>query len=249
MKQTMVSVIIPTYNGEKYIVEALESINRQSLPVEEIIVVDDGSDDNTEKLVKQQRGNIRFIKQPHRGDPAYGRNLGVKEAKGDLIAFLDQDDLWPENKIEIQIDNLNRYPEAMVDVGITHVFNQKGERYVHDFGRFKEFEQYFLLSSGLFRKTVFQTVGLFDEKMKFHSSDYDWIFRAVEKRILFNLHKEVTLLYRHHNQNYSNDAVKLRLGLMEVVKRSLMRRRNKEDGSIRPLPPMNTTTKKQNDEK
>jgi len=65
-----ITAIIPAYNGEKYIAEAIQSINRQTLPVEEIIVVDDGSEDNTEKLVKNQQGNIRYIKQPHRGDPA-----------------------------------------------------------------------------------------------------------------------------------------------------------------------------------
>ncbi len=247
-KRTEITAIIPTYNGAKYVAEAIQSINRQTYPVEEIIVVDDGSDDETETIVMNQEGNIRFIKQPHKGDPAFGRNTGIREAKTGLIAFLDQDDLWPENKLEIQTKNLMRFPEAMVDVGITHVFNQKGEKFEHDFGRFKEFEQYFLLSSGLFRKSVFDTIGLFDEKIKFHASDYDWIFRAVENKVMFNLHKEITLLYRHHEENYSNSFVKLRLGLMEVVKRSLVRRRNKDNGSIMPLPPMNTTTNKLNDE-
>lgn len=241
MKTVSVSVIIPTCNGEAFIAEAINSVISQTYPILEIFLIDDGSTDQTKEIIKKFSKHLRLIKQSHLGDPAFGRNRGIREAKGEFIAFLDQDDLWPEDKLHIQVDNLERYPDAEVDVGITKVLNQRSDKNnASDFGRFNEFDQYFFLASGLFRKDVFDRIGMFDENMKYHGSDFDWILRAAEAGVLFNLHNEITLLYRLHMGNYSNNPVKLKLGIVEVFKKSLIRRKRKGNGSFAAFPKLKT---------
>lgn len=91
-----VSVIIPTYNRAGYLREALESVRNQGLPPWEIIVVDDGSTDDTVQVIQEAGIAVRYFLQPHLGVAA-ARNLGLSGASGDLVAWLDSDDLWEEN--------------------------------------------------------------------------------------------------------------------------------------------------------
>ncbi len=241
MKTSKISVIIASYNGQEFIAEAIESINKQTYPVKEIIVVDDGSTDKTEEIVKNQNGNIRFIKQQHKGDPAFGRNIGIGEAKGELIAFLDQDDMWPENKLEIQVERLERFAEAQVDVGTTKLLiSETVDKNSAFANRLKDSGQYFLLSSGVFRKSVFEEMGLFAEDMTYHASDFDWIVRAAENEVLFSVHGQPTHLYRIHDNNYSNDIKKLRMGVAEVFKNSLFRRKLAGKGMFKGFPKLKT---------
>ncbi len=107
-----VSVIIPTYNREKYITETINSVLKQTYSDYEIIVVDDGSTDNTEQLIKEQFGDKIIYLFKTNGGPASARNLGIRVAKGEYIAFLDSDDLWMPEKLEIQIDYMDAHPEC-----------------------------------------------------------------------------------------------------------------------------------------
>ena len=108
-----ISAIIPTYNNADYIEDAINSILTQSHSVDEIIIVDDGSSDNTEELVKaisQKTSDIIYIKQANQG-PSSARNRGIEAASGDWIAFLDADDLWTRDKIARQIAALESEPQ------------------------------------------------------------------------------------------------------------------------------------------
>lgn len=224
MRTTDISVIIASYNGQEFIAEAIESINDQTYPVKEIIVVDDGSTDKTEEIVKKQPGNIRFIKQKHTGMPAFGRNRGVNAAIGEYIAFLDQDDWWPKNKLAIQINNFMKMPGLQIDVGFTKTVNSP-EMIINDSYLLNENERQFLLSCMLIRKTVFDQVGLFDETMQYYGSDLDWVFRAKESKMFFNIHKEETLYYRWHDNNHSKNIEMSKKARIEVMKKSLLRRK------------------------
>jgi len=105
MSTELVSVIIPAYNSEKYISDTIDSVLNQTYKNLEIIVVDDGSTDNTEKVVKEKLSNFsnfKFLKQCNLGS-AEARNLGIRNSNGNYIAFLDADDLWLPQKIEKQI--------------------------------------------------------------------------------------------------------------------------------------------------
>jgi glycosyltransferase involved in cell wall biosynthesis len=108
-----VSVIIPTYNRAAYIGETIESIQKQTYTNWEIIIIDDGSDDNTEEIVEKINDNrIRFYKAGRIGVGSKIKNIGMEKAKGELIAFIDSDDLWAPAKLEKQITALQQYPEA-----------------------------------------------------------------------------------------------------------------------------------------
>src|ERR1700756_3440150 len=90
------SAIIPVYNGEKYLQAAIQSVLDLGNEVMELIVVDDGSADATAEVIAGFADRVRYVSQPHRG-PAAARNLGLQHALGDVIGFLDADDLWTPN--------------------------------------------------------------------------------------------------------------------------------------------------------
>jgi glycosyltransferase involved in cell wall biosynthesis len=106
-----ISAVIPTYNSANFITDAINSILIQSYPIEEIIIVDDGSTDGTEEVIRnlQARG-VRYIKQSNQG-PSSARNQGIMLAKNEWIAFLDADDQWTPNKIKLQVSSLIRDKE------------------------------------------------------------------------------------------------------------------------------------------
>jgi glycosyltransferase involved in cell wall biosynthesis len=128
-----VSVIIPSYNCAPYLSDAISSVINQTYINLEIIIVDDGSTDNTAEVIAPFRNNIKYLKQENQGVSA-ARNAGMRRATGDLIAFLDADDIWFPDKIAIQLDIFNRNPEI---AGVFSDFgrcdkdgNQTEERFV-----------------------------------------------------------------------------------------------------------------------
>jgi len=105
-----ISVVIPAYNCASFIGEAIESVLKQTISVHEIIVIDDGSEDDTGAIVRKKYSQVRILNQKNSG-PSTARNRGIAEASGDWIAFLDADDIWLPNKIEEQILALKRHPQ------------------------------------------------------------------------------------------------------------------------------------------
>ncbi len=100
----MISVIMPAYNGEQFIAQSIMSVLNQTFTDFELIVVDDGSTDRTAEIVskiQRQDDRVKFFRQENSGQAA-ARNIGISKSQGDLIAFLDQDDLWIEQKLELQ---------------------------------------------------------------------------------------------------------------------------------------------------
>lgn len=105
-----ISAVIPAYNCEKYIARAIESVLNQTRPVQEIVVVDDGSTDNTAEVARSFGDRVRLIQQPNAGVSA-ARNTAIRAAAGDWIAFLDADDEWLPEKISLQTENLKNNPD------------------------------------------------------------------------------------------------------------------------------------------
>ena len=108
-----VSVIIPTFNREHCLMRALNSALAQSYPIQEIIVVDDGSTDATEKLIQESYPSVIYIKQENHGVSA-ARNRGIKNSLGSWLAFLDSDDEWLPDKLEKQFSALEQQPEFKI---------------------------------------------------------------------------------------------------------------------------------------
>lgn len=188
-----VSVVIPTYNAEPYIARAIDSVLGQTLAADEIIVVDDGSTDATGDLVKAYGNQVRYIWQDNAGVSA-ARNVGIKAAKGDWIAFLDADDEWLPEKLEQQLGLLQRHPELVWTSGncfhcfcaedrrVAFVDPQKVKRALGDKEFFDEFFSAFIeywsgwLGAALIRRDVLLDVGLFREG-QYLSEDLDVWFR------------------------------------------------------------------------
>lgn len=111
-----ISAVIPAYNSAKFISAAVASIQAQTEPVAEIIIIDDGSTDETAAVVAALPGNVIYYKQINQG-PSIARNKGIELAAGDWIAFLDADDQWTEHKIALQKAILEKYPELVLVAG------------------------------------------------------------------------------------------------------------------------------------
>jgi glycosyltransferase involved in cell wall biosynthesis len=109
----LVSVVIPTFNCADFLVEAIRSVLDQTYEDYEIIVVDDGSTDHTEEALRPFGNRLRYIRQEP-GGPSVARNRGILEARGELIAFLDADDLWRPTKLARQVEYLNHHPEVVL---------------------------------------------------------------------------------------------------------------------------------------
>ena len=121
-----VSVIIPTFNRAWILAEAIDSVLGQTCPADEIIVVDDGSTDDTRALLKRYGNRIEILRQPNQGVSA-ARNNGWRRATGALIALLDADDLWRPAKLERQIAFFNNHPEARI-CQTQEIWMRKGKR-------------------------------------------------------------------------------------------------------------------------
>jgi glycosyltransferase involved in cell wall biosynthesis len=118
----LVSVIIPTYDSARFIADAVRSVMAQTYPCHEVIVIDDGSGDETAEIVRGLTGQIRYRRQEHRGVAA-ARNAGIKIARGQYICFLDADDLWTPDKLELQVE----FMAAHSDVGLAFADAEESE--------------------------------------------------------------------------------------------------------------------------
>jgi len=118
---SLVSVIIPTYNRAKFVVQAVQSVLEQDYAPLEIIVVDDGSTDNTEEELKPYLSRIIYRRQRNHG-AAVARNAAIQASRGEYIATLDLDDVWKEGKVRLQVDFLERHRQyAMVGCNVVQI--------------------------------------------------------------------------------------------------------------------------------
>ena len=106
-RKVSVSVIIPFYSHADWLEEALDSVLSQTLPAYEIIVINDGSKEDLSKLIEKYKNSVTFLQQRNQGAAA-ARNLGIENASGDIVAFLDSDDLWETNKLEVQVGEMEK---------------------------------------------------------------------------------------------------------------------------------------------
>ena len=212
-----VSVIVPVYNGAKFLSEAVASIRRQNYHPMEVIIVDDGSTDETAELARSLGKDIRYAYQRNSG-PAAARNKGLEMARGDIIAFLDVDDLWPPNKLQIQVTRLINDPNLDVVLGRVKFIKLPGAPEINI--QFESPDSTLVnayLGSGVFRKSAFGRVGNFDETLRY-SEDQDWFLRAREQSISIVIIEQVILYYRLHEHNMTRNKNTTDLQLIRVLK-------------------------------
>lgn len=222
----LVSVIIPAYNRAGFILDALASAYDQNHSPIEVIVVDDGSTDDTREVVESFERPVRYVYQEHAGvSPA--RNRGLAEAKGELIAFLDSDDVWTDGSLSYRVAQLMDAPDADVAYGKTRVTNlTKGG----NLRRYREGEaaHHPCFSSMLIRRSAFDKIGTIDESFE-HSEDVDWVCRANEGGLAILRTDFVVLNYRIHGGNMTSDVDTNRGFMFRALKGSLERRRRGGD--------------------
>ena len=218
----LVSVIIPAYNGARFLAEAVNSVLRQNYPKLEIVVVDDGSTDDIAEVVEGLPVQVRFLRQPNAG-PAAARNLGLRAASADLIAFLDVDDLLPPRTLQAQIRWLADNAGCDVAIGrgqlLEHIASENDFRFVGSPS--EAFVHY--ISSALYRRRAFEKNGLFDPLLRF-AEDTDWFARA-EGRLRIDRLDMVTLHIRRHAHNSTRNKTTLELSPLRLAYNALKRRR------------------------
>lgn len=221
----LVSAVIPVRNGAAFLAGAIENVLAQDYQPLEIIVVDDGSTDATADIASGYQDAVHYALQTAAG-PSAARNRGIKLARGNLIAFLDVDDLWSSNKLNLQAEYLLANPGVEIVQGhiqnilLTGTAAQNGRRF--GFEPTSAPYRYINVGSALYRGSVFDKVGPFDESMT-DNEDVDWFIRAWEQGISKVVLDEVTLFYRQHAENMSRHQAPVNFGLTKLVKKHMDR--------------------------
>jgi len=187
-----VTVVIPTYNRVHLLERSLDSVLGQTLAADEIIVVDDGSTDNTVSTVKSRHPEVKLIQQDNLGVSA-ARNAGISAARHEWIALLDSDDIWHENKLERQMTALNNAPEYLI-CHSDEIWIRDGAR-VNQMNKHKKTGGYIFQhclplcaispSAVMIHRSLFEEIGLFDETLP-ACEDYDlWLRICSRYPVLF----------------------------------------------------------------
>jgi len=217
-----ISVVIPVYNGANFIANAIDSVLNQTIKPYEIIVVNDGSTDDTANQLAKFQNLITVLSIPN-GGVSRARNLGVQTSKGDFIAFLDADDVWYENKLASQMEMFQRFPEVGFMCCNYVWFSNSVKAKVKHFSPFENQEAILFdqplqaspfeillkdnivgtCSNVIIKREVLDRVGLFNVSYK-QSEDYDlWIRCSLATKVV--LQSSVLLEKKTHDSNLTNN--------------------------------------------
>lgn len=234
-----ISVIIPAYNADGFIADAFASVASQTKPVQEILVIDDGSTDGTAAWLRnmaRKDHRVRVLTSNRLG-PSGARNVGLTAATHSIIAFLDADDVWPCDKIERQMKRLSAEDRPDIVSGLIKRFRKLEPGTLSPVGEPDAVMINVNLGACLFRRRAFEAIGHFDERL-FYCEDHDLMFRAREAGLKVAIMREVTLYYRIRpgslTQRNSNEDEKKQAALA-ALRLSIDRRRS--TGSVLDLPP------------
>jgi glycosyltransferase involved in cell wall biosynthesis len=226
MENSLTSVIIPTYQCAQFIVEAIESVLAQTYKACEIIVVDDGSKDDTLRVLEHYQDRIVLISQENKGLPA-ARNVGIKASQGEFIAFLDADDVWLPDKLEKQIPLFQQNNEVGLVCSDIYYFDDVGKK------SFTAFEQvppragsvsetifvrsFIPMPSVVVRRKCFDEVGFFDETLR-SCEDLDMWLR-VSKIWKVDFVNQLLACYRLRPGQLSENVEIMKTTLLSVMEK------------------------------
>ena len=206
----LVSVIIPNYNYARYVTEAITSVEKQTHKNKEIIVIDNGSTDDSLQVLKSFGDRIRLIAQENQGQSG-ARNSGLKAAKGNFIAFLDADDTWAETKLEKQLALFSDPEVGLVYCGFHRIdakgkilsttYAEKSGYLLEDFALSPAAAVLGGESTAVLRKSIAEKVGLFDLELSI-GTGWDYWRRVASISKIASI-REPLMLYRQHGNNLS----------------------------------------------
>lgn len=204
----LISVVIPSYNRAHLLPKAINSILLQDISSLEIVIADDGSEDNTEQLVKElslPHPKVVYVKNACNGGESSARNLGVRHARGQFIAFLDSDDEWLPGKLKLQLDFLEKNFEKYDGVTVNYflVDEQQHKNPINYWHSTKELSSLNLLkygcgvgfgSTSILKRSSFDKIGFFDEHLPIFV-DLDWLCRFLDAGLKITCLKDFLVLY------------------------------------------------------
>ena len=216
MSDPLVSIVTPVYNGSQYLSEAIESALAQTYKNFELLIVNDGSTDNSSDIIRPflKDSRVIYIEQKNAGVAA-ARNTALKQARGKYIGFLDQDDLWLKNKLEVQVAVLDQDANVALVHSRHDVIDNQGNTTDYDLISrvsgycFKDMfkENRIAVLTVLIRKTIFNEIGLFNEQLT-GVDDYEMWLRITLKYPIKYIDQSLAS-YRFHNSNFSKNSFKM----------------------------------------
>ena len=231
MDRPLISCIVPCFNSRAYVCEALDSIFAQTYSPIEVIIADDGSTDGTGDLVRERYPEVRVVVQPESG-PAATRNLGISNATGEFVAFLDADDLWHSDKLAQQYQCFLQNPEIEYCVTYAQMFWADAldaeKKRLSDHPRAKPVPGY-TTPTLLARRSLFDRIGVFNTQLSF-SDATEWFIRASEQKIKMKMLSDVLTFHRMHASNLTRRQTgESREEFLKIVTETLKRKREKEN--------------------
>lgn len=216
MKSPLVSIIVPAYNAEKYLVECIDSVLGQSYPNVECIVVDDGSTDATADICRSYGDRIRYLRQAN-GERSAARNNGLAHARGEYIGFLDADDLLAPRKIAEQMAFLDQNPQFDVAYSKVLYFIEGPPRSFYsvrrpgpsgDIAAKLIYSNFITVNSPLIRKRATKRSGSFDITLS-HYEDWDLLLRLALSGAAFGFQDAFHAFCRMHEKNTVRDKIRM----------------------------------------
>lgn len=227
---TKISVVIPSYNRAGYIEKAIDSILQQKVENLEIILIDDGSTDDTRELVQNKYGNkVQYFYQENQGISG-ARNSGIKKAQGDYVAFLDSDDYWCPGKLEKQMALAEERPEygllasCCASIRIDGSFRETNRKGKSGWVLKDLFWANFIrTSSVIIRRDCFNRVGLFDDKLK-ECEEYDLWLRMADVYPVGFINESLSV-YVDNPKGVSTDSLVGRLYRLRTLEKDYLKKK------------------------
>jgi glycosyltransferase involved in cell wall biosynthesis len=236
----LISIVIPVFNGQIHLRETIESALNQDYKNTELIIVDDGSTDKTSTILDRYQDNALIIRQSNSG-PGAARNNGIRRAAGELIAFLDADDLWPKDNLSHHVNVFRTHANFDVVLGrvqCLRAINPKEPQTTTDgFAAPNSYLNHqlsvpfysYLFGATVAKAHVFQTVGLIDEQ-HYLGEDVDWFLRVRESHTAMLQTEHIALHYRRHDTSLT--CINKENSMLRVLKESLDRRRVSSNSNL-----------------
>ncbi len=227
-----ISVIIPLYNGAKYIQQALESVFQQTYNNYEIIIIDDGSTDESKQVLESYLDKVKYIYQNNQGVAA-ARNKGLEVATGEYIAFLDQDDYFLPEKLESQVAKLEKRKNLGLVISGWQIVNEEGEgkSAVQPWLNLPQLDteeliiyKPVLLSAMLFRRNWLEKVGKFETNL-YQTYDVELVLRLAAQGCRADWVRKALVCYRQHENNVSKNII-AQAKELELVLENFFSRKN-----------------------